>query len=174
MSNVDPVVALERSPGFRGIARPTLHAVSMFCEEVQLRPGEILGKKGETPEAAWLLMSGQLEARDAAGPVASYGPGALVGHLDLLNEQSCSATWTAVTALSALAFSRESFRQLIADGRLPGSAFRRALIISLSDQLLAANGRVSEYLAANPGAIPPQRLLRDIAGDLQGTSGKAR
>lgn len=182
-TSVDPIRALERSPLFRGIALPVLHSISMFSEARALRAGEVLAAAGRPAIAAWLVAAGALRAEPliegkrtltdgpATDPGATnFGVGMLVGHLDLLNNAPSGATWVAPIPGAVLVFEAGPFQQLISDDGAAGSAFRRALILSLSEQLRAANLRVSDYVAHNPSAARPSKgLLREVSGLLGGT-----
>lgn len=175
MKEINAVAALERSPCFRGINPQVLHAVSMFAGEIQLQAGETLSKRGEPCAAIWLLVSGRIAARDTGGAPTSFEAGALLGLPDLLNARPCSASWVAEIPTAALVFDGAAVSTLSQDARAPGSAFRRAMIISMSDQLLEANRRVSDYLAAHPGAARPSKgVLSDLRGILLGTRDSAR
>lgn len=178
----DPVRALERSPFFRGIPEHVLHAISIFAEAEQARDGEVMLKAGQEPGRAFFVVQGQMGvalppepprpegARPPEARPESFGPGALVGHVDLLNQVPSSVTWVAQGNTTVLVFEAPHFRQLVKDNGLPGSVFRRALIMSLSNQLRAANQRVAEYVAANPAAQRPSRgLLAELSGLFQGS-----
>ena len=174
---LDPLRALAASPLFRGVPESVLHAISMFAEPRLLRAGETLARQGEPAKAAWLVASGEIlalgSALDTRPPNAhpdSFGPGSLVGHLDILNEGPCSTTWMARPASGVLTFEAGAFRQLAGERGPTGSAFRRALIISLSEQLRAANKALADFVVANPAAAkPPRAVLKEMAGLLQGT-----
>lgn len=172
--NVDPVRGLERSPLFRGIPERTMHALSMFCEIAMLRDGDVLVRHGEAMRGVWLVLAGTLEVSlpreaDPEGRPEQLEPGVLVGHVDLLNDAPSSATYTARGQVSLLAWGESSVRRLLKEDGPPGSAFRRALIISQANQLLAANQRMASYVQAHPDAARPSRgVLRDVALLVQG------
>ena len=178
--NVDPVRGIERSPLFRGIPERAVHALSMFCEPVTLRDKEVLAKAGAPTGTIWLLLSGQI----AVEPPVDAGlgdepvvlePGVLVGHVDMLNQAPLAATFTARGGAVLLAFGAASVKRLLKEDALPGSAFRRALVISLSNQLLAANRRMAAYAEAHPDAARPSKgVLRDVALLVQGHSAEGQ
>lgn len=172
MARVDPLRALERSPYFKGIPTAVLHGVSMFTEERVFRAGEVLLRQGSPADAAFLVAAGEIGAEGPGGDV--FGVGSLVGHLDLLNGGAASATWVARAPGAALTFTGDLFQKLLAERGPSGSAFRRALIISLSEQLRAANLAVGAYVAANPQAARPSRgFLDELSGVLSGTRSSA-
>lgn len=159
---------LERSPYFKGIGSPTLHGISMYSSRRNFRPGEVLIRQGAAPEAVLLIAQGEVGAEGEGADV--FGPGAMVGHLDLIGRQPCAATWTARTSGSTLVFTAADFDQLCQERDEAGSAFRRALIISLSEQLREANQAISAFIAANPNAARPSRgFLDELSGVLSGT-----
>jgi len=167
-SQAELMRVLERSPYFKGIGSSTLHAVSMFTSKIAFKQGEVLIRQGAAPAAALLIAQGELGAEAAAGDV--FGPGAMIGHLDLIGRQPSPVTWTARTAGSALTFTAADFDQLCQQRGEAGSAFRRALIISLSEQLREANQEISAFITANPNAVRPNRgFLDELSGVLSGT-----
>lgn len=166
-ARIDPIRALERCTYFRGIPVQVLHGLSMFVEERSFRAGEVLLKQGQVPDAVLVLASGEVTADAGADP---FTPGALLWHLDLVNQTPASVTWTAKVTASALAFPAAAVQTLLAEQGPTGSGFRRALILSLSDQLVTGNRRVAEHVAANPAsARPPKALLKDLDGVLAGS-----
>ena len=167
-SQMELIRALERSPYFKGIGTPVLHGISMFASKRNFRQGEVLLRQGSPPEAALLVAQGEVSADGAEADV--FGPGAMVGHLDLTGRQPCLATWTARSAGWGLAFSAADFEQLRQERGEAGSAFRRALIISLADQMREANQSISAFIQANPGAVRPGKgFLDELSGVLSGT-----
>ena len=167
-SQMELIRALERSPYFKGIGTSVLHGISMFSSKRTFKQGEVLLRQGAAAESALLVAQGEVGADGAEADV--FGPGAMVGHLDLIGGQLSPATWTARTAGWGLAFGAADFEQLRQDRGEAGSAFRRALIISLAEQLRDANQAISAFIAANPNAARPSKgFLDELSGVLSGT-----
>lgn len=167
-ARMDPIRALERSPYFKGLPVQTLHALSMFADERAFRAGESVLTRGTNPDAILVLYTGELAAEGANGDV--LGPGALVGHLDLIAGQPLRVSFVARGPGLALSFGAEGVLRLMEDRGVTGSAFRRAIIMSLSDQLRGANQAIAAYVAANPQAAKPSRgFLSELSGLLSGT-----
>ena len=167
-SQAELMRVLERSPYFKGIGTPILHAISMFTSKQSFKQGEVLIRQGAQPATALLVAQGELGADGAGGDV--FGPGAMVGHLDLICRQPSPASWIARTPGWGLVFTAADFEQLCQERGESGSAFRRALIISLSEQLRDANLAISAFIAANPNAVRPSRgFLDELSGVLSGT-----
>ena len=167
-ARLDPIRALERCAWFRGMPVEVLHSLSMFAEQRSYRAGEVMLAQGKVPDCVLVLASGEA-APEGAEPI---GPGALVWHLDLVNQTAVTETWTARVATTALAFTASSVNQLLAEQGKTGSSLRRAMILSLSDQLLTANQKVAEHVKANPSAArPPKALLKDLDSVLAGSRG---
>lgn len=165
---IDPIRTLERSPYFKGLPVSTLHALSMFADELSFKVGEQVIKRGEPASAIYLLHAGELVAEGAGGDVV--GAGALVGHMDVVSGQPASVTLTAREVGIAVVFTQASVKRLFEDRGAAGSAFRRAIIMSFSDQLRAANQAIAAYVAANPQAGRPSRgFLDELTGVLSGT-----
>ena len=80
--------------------------------------GERLVQQGQAPSSLYLLASGtvQVRSRDAAGEqtvLAELGPGDVVGEISLVLRRPASADVVALSAVLALALSREQFTDAI-------------------------------------------------------------
>ena len=78
---------------------------------VQLAPGGVLARQGDTPEALFIVTSGTLEivVEEAAGPRVVYrmSPGESLGMAGLVTGSANAATATALTPLGAYRLSRD-------------------------------------------------------------------
>jgi CRP-like cAMP-binding protein len=153
-----------------------LHAVSVNADPVRYERYEVIAARGTAADAAFLLVAGRVEVfRPGPGGqdecLGVLVPGALFGHVELLEDEPRSTTWIAKVPCRVLRFPREAFRSLVADRTLAGSTMRRALIIALSNQLQGANRRLARYYAAHPtdaGEGGPSDLLQELVDIILG------
>lgn len=173
MIPTDVIRGLARSPHFRGIPTEVLHGISMHAALHQMSPGEIIGTRLQPSEAVWLISDGRVEVRRLQGyhskrfevPVSILKPGMIFGHVGLLSEQPRSATWVAASHGTLVRFDRKHFERLVADHRMAGSAFRRALILALGSQLQAVNQRLDEFIRDEHSEVEGRRELLRAALD---------
>lgn len=180
MTATDIIRALARSPHFRGIPTDVLHGISMHGALQAITPGELIGTRLQPSEAVWIIGDGRVEVRRLQGfqgkrfevPVSILKPGMIFGHVELLSEQPRSATWVAASSGSLVRFDRKQFERLIADPRMAGSAFRRALILALGSQLQAVNQRLDEFIRDTGQEVAGRReLLRKALESAEDVSG---
>ena len=161
---------LERCPYFVGLPVELVHAIAVHADAERLRPGQIIAARAESAESAWLLAEGEVEVRrpGAGGKdevKATLRAGMLFGHVELLGGTRRTATWVAGTPVRLVSFSRASFDRLIADPSMVGGAFRRALILAQTNQLIAANRLLTGALAGLPGEASATEEVRRMASD---------
>lgn len=100
---------------------------------VRLGAGDVLFAKGEPSDAAYLLVSGRLQATQDAVHIGEVGRGELVGEVGVMQHSSRSATLTALRDSTLSRFDRESFGALIAS--------HPTLMLHAARTILARTGR---------------------------------
>jgi len=178
MRQMDTVRALERSPYFKGNPETVLHAISMHVAVRRFGPDERLAARGAIADAMFLVVEGQVAVRrktpEGEKLVSTLQPGMFIGHVALVEGSPYSASYTAVGSTVTLEFKRGSFQALVQDMGVAGSAFRRALIIAMSNHLGAANRKLSELVLENvddPDTEDERRMvLTDLSAVLGGQS----
>ncbi len=111
------VELLRRVPLFAGIEPGKLKLLAYTSDAVTYRAGQILFRKGDTGDAAYVLITGEAEVSvvtDAGEiPVAHLKNGDFVGEIAILCDVPRTATVTAKTELKALRITKEAFLQLM-------------------------------------------------------------
>lgn len=167
MSSTDIIRALARSPYFRGIPTEVLHAIAMHMVLQPMAAGEMLCTRLQPSEAVWLIADGRVEVRRLQGyrgrrvevPVSILKPGMFFGHVGLLAEQPRTASWVAASPGMLARLDRKPFERLLADPRMAGSAFRRALILALGNQLQAVNRRLNDFIEHRDEELEQRREI---------------
>jgi len=107
---------------FRGCTQRELRWIDQLATTRDLAAGRVLCREGELGRECFVLLDGHLEV-SVDGRRDRYERGALVGETALFTPTGRrTATVTAVTDVSVLAFTRSEFRQLLA--ALPTVAHR--------------------------------------------------
>ena len=107
-------------PTARRLAAEDLHALLMMLIPVQVPPGAVLFVAGEEPDAAYLIVSGEVRVvRELAGgeslTLARLERGDVVGDMGLIDGAPRTATAQVASELSALRLDIAAYRQLKAE-----------------------------------------------------------
>ena len=129
---------------FSSLDQAELKRLALTSQKVALRAGEILIRRGDVGDCAYLIVSGGgevLGAEDADGNapvIAPFGPGAMVGELALLCNVARTATLRATEDLVALRIAKDTLLQLIEKDAQMAAGLLRVVSQNLVDVL---NGR---------------------------------
>ena len=109
--------------------------------------GEMIMKEGTVGDACWVLLGGEVAVQRATQvtPIATLGPGALVGQLALLDRTPRSATVTATADTATLEVRADAFTNLVRASSPVALRFQWQVALAGVRQLRAATQR----LAAN-------------------------
>ena len=172
----DVVRELERSPYFRGIPETLLHPIAVHAELARVGDGIVIAERGSAPDALYVVMSGKVDvlrptpASDAPTKVSELQPGMLVGHVSALRDSPRQASYRAQGTVDLLKFPRVAVKRLLDDEGVVGSAFRRALIMALSNHLLAANKKLTTFIGDGKPRTPTETegMLKELHDTLSG------
>ena len=130
--------------------------------------GETLMTEGSLGDACWLVVQGSVAVTRAPSrsPLATLGPGALVGQLALLDRAPRNATVTATTSTAALEVRADAFANLVRASSPVALRFQLQVALAGVRQLRAATRKLaaavprSSALPAAPiaSAAPPPPL----------------
>lgn len=107
------VEALKSAPLFEGLSRKELVELARVSEDLEVPPGKVLCKEGESGREFFVLIEGTAEVRRKGKRVATRGAGDFVGEIALLEQTPRMATVTAKTPLRFFVLTRQAFRHLI-------------------------------------------------------------
>src|SRR5215217_2735641 len=93
------VEALKRAPLFQGLSRKELVQLARLSDDLEVAPGKVLCKEGETGQEFFVIIDGKVEVKAKGRRVASLGAGDFVGEIALLERIPRTATVTAETPL---------------------------------------------------------------------------
>ncbi len=108
---LDDVIEMLRAiPLFQPVDPEALRLLAFSAVRRQLRPGDILFRRGELAEGGCLVISGEIvldRSDDGAPSPHVFGPGTLIGQLAMFAPLNRPATAIARDAAAVLMFSRE-------------------------------------------------------------------
>jgi CRP-like cAMP-binding protein len=111
------VELLRRVPLFSGIDPSRLKLLAYTSDVVTYRPGQVLFRKGDVGDAAYVIINGDAEVSVPASSgdivVAQLHDGDFLGEIAILCDTPRTATITAKGELKALRIRKEPFFQLL-------------------------------------------------------------
>jgi CRP-like cAMP-binding protein len=107
------VEALKRAPLFAGLSRKELVQLARVSEDLEVPPGKVLCKEGQTGREFFVIVDGEVEVTRSGKPVATRAGGEFFGEIALLEETPRTATVTAKTPLRLFVLTRKDFRHLV-------------------------------------------------------------
>lgn len=132
---------LDEFPPFRALPQIVKLALSQKLLRVQAESGQILFAEGEEGDAAYFLSRGEVSVSRNRQPLATLGPGAMVGLIAVIDGGRRSATCVAKGPASLLRLSRSDFESLFNAGNR--FAFQ---IVDLSSRQLVSHLRKANEL----------------------------
>ncbi|MSP43566.1 MAG: cyclic nucleotide-binding domain-containing protein [Alphaproteobacteria bacterium] len=148
----DEVELLRKVALFSNIEPAKLKLLAFTSERMNFDAGQSLMRQGDLGNAAYLILSGEADILvDAGGGpvrVASVGRNGFVGEMAVLRDQPRTATVTAVTDVSTLKITKESFFQLIEDSPKIAIELMRILAQRLETTTIDLTGARARLRAA--------------------------
>ena len=123
--------------------------------------GETLMTEGSLGDACWLVVQGSVTVTRASqrAPLATLGPGALVGQLALLDRAPRNATVTAATSTAALEVRADAFANLVRASSPVALRFQLQVALAGVRQLRAATKKFADLSARESHAPTSGRML---------------
>ena len=111
-----------------------LQQVARWIEEVRADPGELLIEQGSMPYELFVIEDGTVDVVRDGKPIATLGPGDVVGEIALLGQHRRMASVVARTPVRALALHVDALQSLTSEMPELGDELR-----SLMDRRRAQN-----------------------------------
>jgi CRP/FNR family cyclic AMP-dependent transcriptional regulator len=150
------VELLRRVPLFSGIDPGKLKLLAYTSDAVTFRDGQVLFRKGDAGDAAYVIISGSaavtVETDAGEIPVARLNDGDFVGEIAILCDIPRTATVTALSELKTLRISKEPFLQLLVQFPEIAIEMTRTLADRLNHttaELVAAQRQLANRAAEN-------------------------
>jgi CRP-like cAMP-binding protein len=156
---------------FPGAAHAALESVIARGQLRTLQDGEVLCKEGDPGEELWFLLRGGVEVQriDLGGKtrvLATIDKPGLIGHMALIDRSRRSASCVAKGTTHVVALDARTVEQLQQETTTVGTAMRRLLLSSLSNQLAGANSRMREFVAElKEEQGDDEASVKEVSGD---------
>ena len=106
---------LKRVPLFSGCDRKNIEVIGGITEEVDVAPGTVLMRQGDTGDAFYVIVSGSVSLERDGAAFRTLGPGDFLGELALLDHGRRSATATAAEPTRLIVLGHREFEQMMTD-----------------------------------------------------------
>ena len=129
------VERLRRLPLFSELDHHDLSTIARHVGELEVAPGEVLFEQGSIPYEMFVIEEGTAEVTRDDEPLATIGPGDVVGEIALLRLQRRMASVRVTTALRAVTVSADDL-QVIED-EMPEIAGQLRSIMTARERQIA-------------------------------------
>lgn len=109
---MDPV-RLSKIPLFEGLSRRQLEQIGRWADEVDLPEGRRLLDQGRFAYEFFVIEEGEAEVRQDRRPIATLGPGDVVGEIALIEHARRTATVETLSPVRALVMSARDFGMMM-------------------------------------------------------------
>ena len=106
---------LRSVPLFEGLNSKELARVDRLLDTVEVATGNLLTEEGAVGREAFIILSGHAAVTIGGRPVATVGPGEVIGEMALLDRQPRTATVTALEPMRVLVVDPRSFSTLLTE-----------------------------------------------------------
>ncbi len=154
------IVGLLRAlPIFNNLGEGELRKIARLFQQRLYRPGETIFGKNQPGEEAFVVMRGKVEIYldETSGPVATLGPGKILGELAFLDGAPRTARAVAAEASILLLLHRDAFTRLIASEPHLGMVVMRNIAIDLSAKLRQTNSSLTHRRPPVPSVTSSHR-----------------
>jgi CRP-like cAMP-binding protein len=135
MALEDDIALFERHRLLGAMEHEALRLIAFAADRRSYRAGDVLARKGEPAESAFLIESGEVLLYDGQPTAGSLvvGQGALIGEKALISEMVRPATATARAPTTVRILRRETMRRVLAEFPASAAAVHRALAADLAE-----------------------------------------
>ncbi len=155
------VAQLRSIPALASYGDEDLELLAYIAQLRTFAAGEVMMKEGTVGDACWLVVAGGVAVTRSghATPLATLGPGALVGQLALLDRAPRSATVTATSVTAALEVRADAFTNLVRASSPVALRFQEQIAVAGVRQLRAATKQLAESAQRESFAPMSGRML---------------
>jgi CRP-like cAMP-binding protein len=113
------VKTIRNAPIFTGIDACKMRLLACMSEQIAFEKGDYLFRCGEVPDAAYVILKGEVEflaeTQDGMSVIGQDGPGAMIGEVAILCDAKRFTSARALTALSVMRINKDCLMRMIQD-----------------------------------------------------------
>lgn len=110
-----PDIDLSTLSFFSAFDQAALDKITAMGEPVDAEKGAVLTQQGEVGREAFVVCSGEVQIVVNGHPIATAGPGSVLGEMALLDLKPRSATLVALTDAELISYDARQFRKILDD-----------------------------------------------------------
>jgi CRP-like cAMP-binding protein len=119
------VELLRNVPLFSGLSTKELMSLSRLMDEVDLKPGTVIIREGNTGGEFFIVIEGTVEVKRGGRRLARLGPGDYLGEIALIDHGPRTATAIVETPTRVLVLASREFHSMLAsDPRIENKILR--------------------------------------------------
>jgi CRP-like cAMP-binding protein len=119
------VELLRNVPLFSGLSAKELMSLSRLMDEVELKPGTVIIREGNTGGEFFIVIEGTIEVKRRNRRLARLGPGDYLGEIALIDHGPRTATAICETSTRLLVLASREFHSMLAsDPRIENKILR--------------------------------------------------
>jgi len=146
------------------------------CRLERLADGHIICREGDVGDVLFILLEGRVlvSKSDVSGQVRTVGEVSaptLLGQMAMIDRARRTATCSAGSPVLIATMDRSTYRALVRSTDPGGTALRRLLLSSLTQQLIGGNARLGELLKESASKAESAGAREGIGGALLKASG---
>ena len=107
------VQALKSVPLFEDLSRKELIQLERICEDLEVEPGRILCKEGQTGQEFFVIVDGKVQVNRKGRRLTTLSSGDFLGEIALVTELPRTATVTAETPVRLFVLTRREFHAVL-------------------------------------------------------------
>ena len=107
------VQALKGVPLFEDLSRKELIQLERICEDLEVEPGRILCKEGQTGQEFFVIVDGKVQVTRKGRRLSTLSSGDFLGEIALVTELPRTATATAETPVRLFVLTRREFHAVL-------------------------------------------------------------
>ncbi|MEX1072743.1 MAG: cyclic nucleotide-binding domain-containing protein [Chloroflexota bacterium] len=113
MARDEKLELLQRIPLFAGMNRHQVERLGMLAEEVDVAPGKVLMRQGDSGADMMVVVSGQVAVERDGERLNTLGPGDFFGEIAIIERGLRTATVTAESPVRLLVVNHRDFHSLM-------------------------------------------------------------
>lgn len=137
ISTIEKVLFLKGVELFQSIPGEELSQIARITDEVQFPPEQMVVREGDSGDAMYLIVDGEVRVHSGPTDFAQLGPRDYFGEMSILDAEPRSATVTALTDLRLLRITHSDFSEILTEK--PEISY--GIIQTLTQRLREANKR---------------------------------
>lgn len=110
-----PDIDLSTVSFFSGFDRAALDKIAAMGELVEVDAGAVITEQGQVGQEAFVVVSGDVQVIVNGHPIATAGPGSMLGEMALIDLRPRSATLVALTPVELMSYDAKHFRKILDD-----------------------------------------------------------